>query len=59
MPSERAKENKTLVAQCSACGKTLSAELIHGLLVEHNGKRTTVPVCDDCRETGWQPTAQS
>ena len=59
MASEKAKENKTLVAQCSACGKTLSAELIHGLLVEHNGKRATVPVCDDCRETGWQPAAQS
>jgi hypothetical protein len=59
MPSEKAKENKTLVAQCGACGKTLSAELIHGLLVECNGKRTTVPVCDDCREAGWQPAAQS
>jgi hypothetical protein len=55
MPSEKAKENKTLVAQCTACGKTLSAELIHGLLVEQNGKRATVPVCDGCRETGWQP----
>jgi uncharacterized protein with PIN domain len=55
MASEKAKENKTLVAQCTACGKTLSAELIRGVLVEHNGKRTTVPVCDDCREKGWQP----
>jgi len=52
MPSEKAKENKTLVAQCAACGKTMSAELIHGMLVEHNRKRINVPVCDQCRETG-------
>jgi hypothetical protein len=58
MPSEKAKENKTLVAQCTACGKTMSAELIHGMLVEHNGTRITIPVCDECRETGWQPTVQ-
>jgi len=58
MASEKAKENKTLVAECTACRKTLSAELIHGVLVEHNRKRTTVPVCDDCREKGWQPTEQ-
>ena len=58
MASEKAKENKTLVAQCRACGKTLSAELIHGMLVEHNGKHITVPVCDECREAGWQPVAR-
>jgi len=58
MAGEKAKENKTLVAQCGACGKTLSVELIHGVLVEHNGKRATGPVCDDCREKGWQPTEQ-
>jgi uncharacterized protein with PIN domain len=58
MPSDKAKENKTLVAQCSACGKTLSTELIRGVLVERNGKRTTVPVCDDCRAKGWQPSRE-
>jgi hypothetical protein len=57
MPSEKAKENKTLVAQCSVCGKTASAELIHGVLIEQDGKRATVPVCDACREKGWQPPA--
>jgi hypothetical protein len=57
MPSEKAKENKTLSAQCSACGKTVSTELIHGVLIERNGKRTTVPVCDDCRLKGWQPAS--
>jgi NAD-dependent SIR2 family protein deacetylase len=55
MPSEKAKENKTLTAQCSACGKSVSTELIHGVLVERDGKRATVPVCDDCRAKGWQP----
>ena len=59
MPSEKAKENKTLIAQCSACGKSVSTELIHGVLVERNGKRMTVPVCDDCRGKGWQPPAES
>jgi hypothetical protein len=58
MPSEKAKENKTLVAQCTACGKAMSAELIHGMAVECNGKRITIPVCDQCRETGWQPPQQ-
>jgi len=59
MPSEKAKENKTLSAECAACGKTVSTELIHGVRVERNGKRTTVPVCDACREKGWQPPAES
>ncbi len=54
MPSEKAKENKTLVAQCSACGKSVSAELIHGVLVERAGRRTAIPICDACREHGWQ-----
>jgi NAD-dependent SIR2 family protein deacetylase len=57
MPSEKAKENKTLTAQCSACGKTLSTELIHGVEIERNHRRTTVPVCDACRQKGWQPEA--
>jgi uncharacterized protein with PIN domain len=55
MPSEKAKENKTLVALCTACGKTVSAELIHGVLIEQNGRRRTVAVCDACRQKGWQP----
>ena len=57
MPSEKAKENKTLTAQCSACGKTVSTELIHGVRIESRGRRATVPVCDDCRRKGWQPPA--
>jgi len=59
MPSEKAKENKTLTAECAACGKTVSTELIHGVLVERNGRRSTIPVCDTCRSKGWQPPAES
>jgi hypothetical protein len=59
MPSEKAKENKTLVGPCTACGKTLSTELIHGVLIEGNGRRTTIPICDDCREKGWQLPAEN
>ena len=58
MPSEKAKENKTLTAQCAACGKTVSTELIHGVVIERNHRRTTVPVCDACRQKGWQPEGQ-
>jgi len=59
MPSEKAKENKTLMARCSACEKTVSAELIHGVFIERNGRRMSVAVCDDCRTKGWQPAAQA
>jgi hypothetical protein len=59
MPSEKAKENKTLTAQCAACGKTVSTELIHGVLKERAGRRSTVPVCDDCRTKGWQLPAET
>jgi len=55
MPSEKAKENKTLTAQCTACGKTMSTELIQGMIVGENHRRTVVPVCDTCRQKGWQP----
>ena len=40
MPSEKAKENKTLTATCTACGKTVSAELIHGVRIERDHRRT-------------------
>ena len=59
MPSEKAKENKTLTAQCTACGKALSTELIHAVVIERNHRRTAVPVCDACRQKGWQPEETS
>lgn len=55
MPSEKAKENKTLTADCSACGKSVSAELIHAVVVRRENRRIAVPVCDSCRQNGWQP----
>jgi len=59
MPSEKAKENKTLVAECAACGSKLSTELIHGVRIERGGHATTVPVCDACRKKGWTPPSES
>jgi hypothetical protein len=59
MPSEKAKENKTLVAQCMACGKVVSTELVHAVVVQRNRKRVSIPICDACRTKGWQPPAES
>ena len=55
MPSEKAKENKTLVAECAACRKSVSAELIHAVSIQQGGRRTAIAVCDECRQKGWQP----
>jgi hypothetical protein len=57
MPSEKAKENKALVATCTACEKTLSTEVMQALVVRRNGRRTSVPVCDACIAKGWRPPA--
>jgi len=55
MAGEKAKENKLLVAECRACGKTMSVELMTGVIV-HNGHRPEiVPVCSACLDKGWQP----
>lgn len=58
MPSEKAKENKTLTVECRACGKLKSTEVVQGRLVLSRGKRQTVPVCDECRAAGKQPVDQ-
>ena len=55
MPSEKAKENKQLVAVCAACGKQLSTELLTGLVVGTGRARRIVAVCDPCRQKGWSP----
>ena len=55
MPSERAKENKQLIAACAACGKELSTELLTGVVVGSGRDRRIVPVCDACRAAGWTP----
>ena len=59
MAGEKAKENKALVAQCTACEKTLSVELMQGRVIRRNGKRSTVPVCEACAAKGWQPAETS
>jgi hypothetical protein len=55
MPSERAKENKQLVAACAACGKPFSTELLTGVVCGSGRDRRIVPVCDACRASGWRP----
>jgi len=55
MPSEKAKENKQLVAACAGCGKQLSTELLTGVVVGRGRDRRIVPVCDECRAKGWMP----
>ncbi len=58
MASEKAKENKTLVAKCVACGQTVSAELIHGVRIQRGLRVSAVAICDTCRTQGWQPPAE-
>ena len=55
MPSEKAKENKALVAQCAACAKTVSVEMMQALVIRKNGRRSSVPVCEACIAKGWRP----
>jgi hypothetical protein len=57
MPSEKAKENKQLVATCAACGKQLSTELLLGVVVGTGRNRRIVAVCEACRAAGWSPEA--
>jgi hypothetical protein len=59
MPSERAKENKQLVATCAGCGTSMSTELLSGVVVGTGRQRRIVPVCATCREKGWVPDGQS
>jgi len=55
MPSEKAKENKLLVAECAACQKSVSVELMTGVLVRKGSRREKLPVCDSCLAKGWKP----
>lgn len=59
MPSEKAKENKTLTAECGACGKSVSTELIHAVVVRRDNRRVALPVCDECRGKGWEPPEEA
>jgi hypothetical protein len=57
MPSEKAKENKILVAQCAGCEKTMSVEVMQSMVLRRGRHAVQVPVCDACRAKGWQPPA--
>jgi hypothetical protein len=55
MPSEKAKDNKALVATCAACHKTLSTELMVSLAGRENGRPQQFAVCIACADNGWRP----
>ncbi len=55
MPSEKAKENKALVATCSACGKKVSTESAVALMGLEDGRRKQFVVCVGCANHGWRP----
>jgi hypothetical protein len=56
MPSEKAKDNKTLVAVCAACNKTQSTELMVSLAGRReNGRSHYFAVCIACADDGWRP----
>ena len=57
MASEKAKENKTLVAPCQVCGKVVSVEVMQAIVVRQAARRTLLAVCDECRDAGRQPAA--
>ncbi len=53
MPSEKAKENKTLTATCAACGTSTSTEMLHGKVLGHGRDRRIVAICEPCLAKGW------
>jgi len=55
MPSEKAKDNKALVATCVACNKVVSTESMVSLLGRENGKFKQFDVCFVCANGGWRP----
>ena len=55
MPSEKAKENKTLASECGGCGKPFSTEMLRGMVEGSGRHRKIVPVCDACIAKGWPP----
>jgi hypothetical protein len=55
MPSEKAKENKALVAVCAACNKPFSTEVMVSLTGRDNGRPRPYSVCVACADKGWRP----
>ncbi len=57
MPSEKAKENKTLTSTCAVCGQSFSTELLRGMVVGTHRDRRIVPLCEPCLAKGWPATS--
>ena len=55
MPSEKAKENKALIATCVACNKAVSTETAVSLTGMEDGRRKPFVVCIPCANKGWRP----
>ncbi|HUO05194.1 MAG TPA: hypothetical protein VMU16_08355 [Candidatus Binataceae bacterium] len=55
MPSEKAKENKALMAVCAACSKPISTETAVALTGVEDGRRKQFAVCIPCANGGWRP----
>jgi hypothetical protein len=55
MPSEKAKENKSLTATCVTCNKPGSTETMVGLTGRDNGRPKQFTVCIPCANQGWRP----
>ena len=55
MPSNKAKENKALVATCVACNKPISTESAVSLTGIEDGHHKQYTVCNACANGGWRP----
>ena len=55
MPSEKAKENKSLSATCVACNKPVATESAVNLAGVEDGRRKFSIVCVACANKGWRP----
>ena len=55
MPSNKAKENKALVATCVACNKPVSTESAVALMGAEEGRRKQYVACVPCANQGWRP----
>jgi uncharacterized protein with PIN domain len=55
MPSDKAKQNKALMATCAACNKPVSTESAVALTGSDNGTRKQYVVCVVCANGGWRP----
>ncbi len=55
MPSNKAKENKALVAICVACNKSVSTESAVSMTGVEDGHPGQFTVCIACANGGWRP----